>query len=960
MNDYPRGSEWRRWDLHLHTPETARYDNFTGKTTEAKWKNFTKTINDYSDDVAVVGITDYFSINNYYKFKKLVDDGTISKKFDLILPNVELRILPVTSGAVPVNIHCIFSPDIVKELETRFFGKLKFQASDTEYTCTKSDLIRLGRVYNPRIRNDDEAYKIGREQFVIGYDRLIEIFKHDPDLRNKTVIVVSNNTSDGASGIRSHEDYLTNGGGSQLDATRQAIYQNADCIFSSNPNDRTFFLGQKTSIKDVIEKCGRLKACVHGCDAHENSKVFEPDKKRYCWVKANPTFAGLKQIIYEPGFRTRIQTENPDTKKPYFVIDKVRYIDNSGETFPNNYTLINPDLTTIIGGKSTGKSLMLYYIAKTIDSKEVDERLNIEGVYEPPYNFDEDPHFDFEVVWRDGQTQTLKQDPDDADSSDRKILYIPQNYLNKLSERNLHSKLTLNDFVLNVLLQEQSANEKYIAHQKHIGVLKKNIQNELTDLFQLLEDGKELAEALKQKGDLAGVKKYISTLKAEIKTIKEKSGLNKNQMQTYEKKSNLIEEHTERVSELEDDKDSVIALHEALIEQTFGFKEILDEYNEVINTNSVKERLKKELGFIRRLEPEVNNSQQKLIKTIDTEIKAQRVSIKKLKTELKPLESKVKLHSSLNIKNQALAVEQTKLNSIQLDQKKLEAKRRAYTTKLEVIFGYYSEIYKSYESITKEFALYDNHFDDISLNVVTEFKSELFDLNVVNEYLNKSDLKRIDKETTANGEYSYSFDPTTHLTKIDTIYRALVSGGVKTVKNRSIQDAATHLLEDLFYLDFKISYKGDSLQKMSPGKKGLVLLRLLIDLSDEEWPILLDQPEDDLDNRSIYNELAIYLMNKKQNRQILIVTHNPNLVVTTDSEEVIVANQGNQEVGRENRKYRFEYISGALENTFEKTIAEEASILYRKGIREHTCEILEGGEEAFAKREEKYSLSNKK
>ena len=52
-------------------------------------------------------------------------------------------------------------------------------------------------------------------------------------------------------------------------------------------------------------------------------------------------------------------------------------------------------------------------------------------------------------------------------------------------------------------------------------------------------------------------------------------------------------------------------------------------------------------------------------------------------------------------------------------------------------------------------------------------------------------------------------------------------------------------LENYFCLDFKISYKGDSLDKMSPGKKGLVLLRLLINLSNEEWPILLDQPEDD-------------------------------------------------------------------------------------------------------------------
>ncbi|HOZ62575.1 MAG TPA: hypothetical protein PK914_10685, partial [Smithellaceae bacterium] len=172
-------------------------------------------------------------------------------------------------------------------------------------------------------------------------------------------------------------------------------------------------------------------------------------------------------------------------------------------------------------------------------------------------------------------------------------------------------------------------------------------------------------------------------------------------------------------------------------------------------------------------------------------------------------------------------------------------------------------------------------------------------------------------------------------------------------------DAVTKLLENYFYLDFKIFYKNDSLDKMSPGKKGLVLLQLLINLSDGEWPILLDQPEDDLDNRSVYDDLVAFLKNKKLQRQIIIVTHNPNLVVGADAEETVVSNQSGQEVGRDNKKFRFEYISGALENTFELDPTQESAILYRKGIRQHVCEILEGGQEAFQKREQKYSFPNK-
>ncbi len=134
------------------------------------------------------------------------------------------------------------------------------------------------------------------------------------------------------------------------------------------------------------------------------------------------------------------------------------------------------------------------------------------------------------------------------------------------------------------------------------------------------------------------------------------------------------------------------------------------------------------------------------------------------------------------------------------------------------------------------------------------------------------------------------------------------------------------------------------------------MLRLLIDLSDEEWPILLDQPEDDLDNRSVYNDLVSYIKKKKKRRQIIIVTHNPNLTVGADAEEVVVANQDGQENRRENRKYKFEYVSGSLENTFELLESQEKAILFRKGIRQHVCEVLEGGEEAFKKREMKYNF----
>ena len=114
-----------------------------------------------------------------------------------------------------------------------------------------------------------------------------------------------------------------------------------------------------------------------------------------------------------------------------------------------------------------------------------------------------------------------------------------------------------------------------------------------------------------------------------------------------------------------------------------------------------------------------------------------------------------------------------------------------------------------------------------------------------------------------------------------------------------------------------------------------------MDVADTR-PLIVDQPDENLDNQSIYELLTAYFKTAKLRRQIILITHNPNLVVNADSEQVIVAVAER----RGNGFPHISYQSGALENNMPED----------QGIRQQVCRILEGGSDAFLKRERHYAL----
>jgi hypothetical protein len=152
----------------------------------------------------------------------------------------------------------------------------------------------------------------------------------------------------------------------------------------------------------------------------------------------------------------------------------------------------------------------------------------------------------------------------------------------------------------------------------------------------------------------------------------------------------------------------------------------------------------------------------------------------------------------------------------------------------------------------------------------------------------------------------------------------------------------TSLLEFLFSLgylrpDYALRWSGKDTDQLSPGERGTMLLvfYLLIDRSD--IPLVVDQPEENLDNQTVYDILVPSIKEAKSRRQMILVTHNPNLAVVCDAEQIIWASLD------KNAANKVTYATGAIENPM---------------VNLKTVDILEGTQPAFDNREAKYMGSS--
>lgn len=925
MGNIKKGSEWGRWDLHVHTPETKKNDRFTGKTSDKKWENFYSDINNYVSDgtdptknIIVIGITDYLSIDNY---KKVVSDNKLPESIKLVLPNVEMRCQPIANDS-PINIHFIFNPEIANELEDRFFSKLSMSYCTTDYSAAKNELIRLGKNGDKTLDNNI-AYKKGIELFVPELSTIKKVFENDEELRKNTLIFVSNSTGDGVSGAANHSDYVTKDKTSQLTAFRRDVYHFVDGIFSAKPSDIKYFSGTKENCPPdiVIKECGSLKPCIHGSDAHSNDKIFEPDESKYCWIKANPTFNGLKQIIYEPTERVKISQIMPETKMPYNVIN---YVSIEDDDFQKEPIYFNDKLTCIIGGKSTGKTLLLHNLAKAIDENQVVEKeKNLSRSTKEVSNI--------KVFWNDGETENK-----------RKIVYIPQTYLNRLSDDKQNAN-EIDNIIQDIVLLNEESKITYKTVLESIKNYKSELNKLILDLLSINLKIVSLTNDKKEIGDAKSISNVISFLTMQKELISSKLNISQTDFDIYEKSIQIIQNTDKELLLLQENLkfikslDTIVELKTFSVNLSYEINSVFTEaQNSILNNANLEwESWQKKLFAL--LDMKIN----------DTLSKKQAAAGEKAK-----LEPKIQSSAALSEITKKLAFEITQKEKVEeIDSEINKAIELYYDKKKQILdsIDKFKEFYQTYASIVNENLKSEK--EDLDFVVTVAFRKNDFISKIKSIFHNNA--KEL-KTTISLDEFNDTdYSKELMLKIIDKV----IDGSLALKNGYNVESALREIFDDWYNIKYNVKMGDDSIDVMSPGKKALVLLKLLIDMAESKCPILIDQPEDDLDNRSVFDDLIPFIKKKKKDRQIIVVTHNANVVLGADADEIIVANQnGNNCL---NKEYRFEYRTGAIEDdkpVYREDGNCENGLLNKQGIQQHICDILEGGERAFELRKHKYHI----
>ncbi len=949
------GAIWRKWDFHIHTPYSILNNNYgfnpfemDESMLESAFDEFVTTLftKAIDNNIAAIGITDYFMLEGYkrIKHKYLASPEKMQQCFPdeelrnrvlniYIFPNIELRLDTfVGKGSKSVNYHVIFSDDVSEsDIEENFLNQLEFKHdAGGKRPLTLSNIRELGKVIKSNNGNPGSELLVGLENVTVSYDRILDVLQKNPSFEGKYLIAIP--VDEDLSQIPwAGRDYQT----------RHNLYKQSNVFLSANDRTAKWALA-KGREEQQIREFGSIKPCIWGSDAHEYSKMFCPDANKHCWIKAEPTFEGLMQIVYEPEARVRIQPNQPGEKDSHQIIDSITFIDDNFQLEP---VVFNESLTCIIGGKSTGKSLLLRQLAYTIDSQYVTEQERTALSSRTSFAVKSAT-----VKWRDGTT------------GGRKIVYIPQTYLNKTID-NPEESTAINQIIEGVLLQEPDIKAAHSVLVETTERMKKRTQADIQMLISELQKLRSTEEDIKREGTTDTYLTTIKTLESERTELAEKVNVSQEDIDRFGELEKLIQGLSTTISVLSTEmkKLSEIPYPEIVIPRYFqstdgiSIEHAFDE--DFPQSSGTLYALIKIIND--KIVTDWNTSISAIKDKIMEEIEDHKKELAQYKLEYDNLKSRVDQSEQLQKLTARIADEGTKLQEAKVREAQRDSIREKICELRKTILASqieYNSAYEEYGKVVRTTGTKKN--TTLIFDVKVIWKREQF-MSILSDMFNNRNF--------APFRYKYNFDLSElkdndyGFDLLDNIWKAIDEsqsyGGLSIKAGYTFEKTLQQLFDNWYNIHYIVKSGNDTIEEMSPGKKALVLLELLISLEESKCPILIDQPEDDLDNRSIYDDLVQFIRRRKQERQIIIVTHNANIVLGADAEEIIIANQDGKDT--ENAQKRFEYRSGAIENDevpVDISGKNLPGILNQKGLQTQICDILEGGKVAFQLRRNKYAV----
>ena len=885
------GSVWNKWDLHLHSPLTNLNNNY-GKTTLKEYAQAIKAAN-----LSLIGVTNYF----YFKDNELELIRAALKEIDsktVILGNIEFRINQPNKEGEWINVHVIFS----EAISTKTINDLlsKFIVTNTtndgkNIWCSEESFKTCGVDAGEIVVEPKSLLKHLEDNLIAGKDFMIAMCPNgyggfQPDRKEGRSVAVA----------------------LEIDKFSNIIF--------GRPRDRSFFL-----LTDRFENA--IAKPVFNCsDAHAIAQIGE----KYTWVKAKPNFQGLRQSIFEPSDRVQ-QTDDFIERsfiKPYFrkISVQGRIFDESDIKFLSQEILLNPNMVAIIGGRGTGKSLLLDAVFSRLGNCQGSDRvrgvnvenlsitLNQGGVDGADIEFDnltEDAYTYLHVS--QGNIHSYSKDPVSLSNEIKRMLGI----------RSIPFDPVVSQELVQILGDYRAFVEYWNAKDTNgASINKPNYQN------SIIEKNTQLISTLTNPQNHALIERY----QANSSTINEKKA--------------FTGRSTEIISEL---TRTIGKLNEKLIEYN-GYRDALtkvpllvaDEITKVMNLNNTSAdahvlELTRDNDQIRAEFAKQGINQD--ISSLLHKITEYQYAIDQAKEKLGEIDTKTKEYHKYVARRGELGGQY----SSYVESMRLE---------IDIAFGRLQQHNPEWNDEQND--LVQHILRDINIIGTTVFDAEKF-YSGLERCINRGKFRgSAEKSTTEKLESTFCIQ-----TKED-FFRLLTGQKIIKIEDELIsieeffwkdeyfnQGGRYELINYLFspesiksflYVNAEFTYKAKPVSKLSVGQSGTFYVCLKLATDPFGSPFIFDQPEDDLDNEFIVTQLVPLFNIIKKYRQVIIVTHNANLVVNSDAEQVIVADNDGELIT---------YSSGAL---------EDGDVKSGEGVRAKVCSILEGGHTAFERRERKYGI----